>query len=86
MGLEALSGERAASSACLDNLRDNILELAAEEAGDDGGRRFVRAEPVIIADICRGETQEVGVRIHGCEHTGERQEKQLILVRALAGV
>ena len=86
MGLEALSGERAARSAGLDNLRDNVLELAAEEAGDDGGRRLVRAEAVVIADICRGETQEVGVRIHGCEHTGERQEKQLILVRALAGV
>ena len=86
MSLQALSGNRAARAAGLNDLRDNVLELGAEKTGDDGGRRLIRAEAVVIADIRRREPQQIRVGVHGRKYAGKSQKKELILVRALTGI
>ena len=45
-------------------------QLIAQEHGDDGGRRFVRAETVIVAGVGGAHAQKARVLIHRLHHRG----------------
>ena len=68
------------------DLLHNILELIAEEDGDNGGRRLVRAEAVVIADAGCGHAQQVRMAVDGLDDAREHQQELQILVRRLARV
>ena len=47
-------------SSCL----HDVFELLAEEDGDDGRRRLVGAQAVIVAGVGHGGAEQVGVLVH----------------------
>ena len=42
----------------------NRGQLIAQEHGDDGGRRLVGAQPVVVARAGNGDTQQILVFVH----------------------
>ena len=69
----------------LDALQD-LRELVAHVDGDDGGRRFVRAEAVVVARSCDGGAKEVCVLVDRLYDGAEHREEYGVLVRIGAGV
>ena len=60
-------------------------QLIAEEHGNDGGRRLVGAQPVIVARAGNGDTQQILVFVHRLDDGGEEEEKLGVLLRGIAG-
>ena len=52
---------------------DDALKLGAEEDRDDGRRRFLRAETVIVAREGDGAAQQLLILIHALDERGEQQ-------------
>lgn len=46
-------------------LINHVLQLFADEHGNDSGRSLVGAESVVISDVCRGFTKQIGVTVNG---------------------
>ena len=46
-------------------LIDHVLQLFTDEHGNDSGRCLVSAESVIISDICRRFTKQIGMTVNG---------------------
>ena len=59
-------------------------QLIAQEHGDDGGRRFVRAETVIVAGVGGAHAQKARVLIHRLHHRGEHEQEHPVLLRIAA--
>ena len=67
----------------LDGL-ENLCQLVSEEDGDDCGRRFVRAEPVVIAGCRHGQAQKILVVIHRLDYGAQKQEELRIFIGGLS--
>ena len=64
---------------------DDALKLGAEEDGDDGRGRFLRAETVIVAREGDGAAQQLLIFVHALDERGEHQQEHGVLARRLAG-
>ncbi len=67
-------------------LRDDVLELRAEEDRDDRGRRLVRAEAMVVAGVRDARADEVRVDVHAADDGEEEREELRVRVRVVAGV
>ena len=56
-------------------------KLVAEEDRDDGGRRLVRAETVVVARARRGGAEHVRMEIDRADDGGEDREEDGVLLR-----
>ncbi len=65
-------------------LLEDVLQLLAEEDRQDGGRRFVGAEAVVVRGARHGGAQKVLVAVDGAEHGGAHEQELHVLVRRLA--
>ena len=54
---------------------DDALQLVAEEDGDDGRRRFLRAETVIVAREGDGAAQQLLILVHALDEGGEEEQE-----------
>ena len=60
-------------------------QLVAEEHGDHGRRRLVRAEAVVVARRRDGDAQQILIFVHGLDDRHEEQQKPRVFIRRLAG-
>ena len=65
---------------CAAQLVNHILQLLSKEDGDNGRRRFVGAQPVVIAHICSRLPQQVCVKIHRLNDTCQHQKELDVLM------
>ena len=81
-----VDAERAAvDGAGLDRVEDRG-QLVAEEDGDDGRRRFVRAEAVVVARGGDGDAQQILILVDALDDRGEEEQELRVLLRQLAGL
>ena len=64
---------------------DDALQLGAEEDGDDGRRRFLRAETVIVAREGDGAAQQLLILVHALDEGGEEEQEHGVLAGRFAG-
>ncbi len=69
-----------------DDLADHVVQLVAQEDGDDGGRRLLGTQAVLVAGVGGGAAQQVGVLIHRLHDAGEDQQELEIFVGGIAGI
>ena len=70
----------------LDELLHNILQLLAEEHGDDCGRCLVCPQSVIVADIRCTLAEQISVGVNCLHDAGKYQQELDVLVRCVAGI
>ena len=70
----------------LDQGVDDGIELVTQEDGDDGGRRFVAAEAMIVARGSDGHAQKLLVAIDRFDRRDEEHEEAQIGTRIVAGI
>ena len=68
-----------------DQLRQHILQLLSQKDGDDGRRRLICAETVIISNIRRRFPEQIRMYVNGFEHTGQHQKELEVFMRRYAG-
>ena len=59
----------------LNELLYNIVQLVAEEYGDDSGRCFVCTKTMIVSDIGCGLTKQISVNINSLQDTSQNQQE-----------
>ena len=64
---------------------DDALQLGAEEDGDDGRRRFLRAKTVIVAREGDGAAQQLLILVHALDEGGEEKQEHGVLAGRFAG-
>ena len=67
-------------------LIEHIFQLLAEKDRDNGGRRLVRAEAVVVAGGRDSGAEQGGVLMHGADGGGAEHEELRVIVRVVAGV
>ena len=68
------------------DLLDDVLEHVAQEDGDDGRRRLVRTQPVIVVRVGDRDPQDIAVPCDRADD-GHQEEQELgVIVRRLAGL
>ncbi len=67
-------------------LLDHILQLLSQEDGNNGRRRFVCAESVIISHIRRALTQQIRMGVHSLDDAGQHQQELNIFVGGFSGI
>ena len=72
--------------AALFDLLEDVGEHVAQEDRDDRRRRFVRAQPVIVAGARDAEAQQPLELVHRAQHRGAEHEELDVVVRRVAGV
>src|SRR5690606_4713590 len=66
------------------DLREDVLELVAQEYRDDRGWSLVRTQPVIIAGICDRSPHQVLVTVHRSQYRRAEEQELHVLMRILA--
>ena len=61
-------------------------EVVPEVDGDDGGRRLVRAETVVVAGARDTGSEEILVLVDALDHGGQHDEEDEVVERVLAGL
>ncbi len=79
-GLQVLSLLGVHRVAGTDELLHHILQLCADEAGQDGGRCLVRTETVVIAHIGRRKPQKICMPVHRRQYAGQHQKELDVLM------
>ena len=69
-----------------DDLIDQVLQLRAQENGNDGGRGLLCAQAVLVAHVGGGLAEQVGVVVDGGDDAGEDQHKLQIIFGVIAGL
>ena len=69
----------------LDRLEDSF-KLFADEHRNDGGRRFVRTETVIVSGSRNGYAEQLLIIIDRLDHGDEEQKELRVLVGSVAGL
>ncbi len=64
---------------------DDALQLGAEEDGDDGRRRFLRAKTVIVAREGDRAAQQLLILVHALDKGGEEEQEHGVLAGRFAG-
>ena len=72
--------------AALLELLEDVGEHVAEEHRDDGRRRFVRAEAMVVARAGDRRTEQALELVHGAEHGGAEDQELHVVVRRVAGI
>src|SRR5207253_937611 len=81
-GALGLAGLRTA----LADLLEHVGELVAEEDRDDGWRRFVCTQTVIVAGTGNHSTQELGVEADGADYSTAENEELGLGVRRVTWI
>ena len=68
------------SLAGADELLYHVLQLLAQEYGDNSGRRFVGSQTVVVSNVRCGLTKQVCVGIYGFQDAGQYQQKLNVLM------
>ena len=63
-----------------DDRFQDACQFISEEYGDDGRRRLVRAETVVVSGCRRGYTQQILIFVHRAYHGAEKQQKLRVLI------
>ena len=63
-----------------------ILQLFAQEYGNDCGRCLVSSQSVIVADIGCTLTKQICMGIYGFQNTCQYQQELDVLVRSVTGI
>ena len=63
-----------------DELLYHVLQLLAQEYGDDSGRRLVCAQTVVVANVRCGLTEQVCVCIDSFQDAGQHQQELKMLM------
>ena len=63
----------------------NRRQLITEEDGNNGGRCFIRAQPVIVACGCHGNTQQILIVVHCLDDRTQEQQELGIFIRRFTG-
>ena len=71
--------------ATLFDLLEDVRQHVAEEDRDDGGRRFVRTESVVVAGAGDGRAQQALVLVDRADDRRAEHQKLDVVVRVLAG-
>ena len=66
------------------DLREDVRELLAQIYRDDGGRRLMRAEAVVVAGGGDRRAQQVGELVDAADNGGQHGQEDGILMRRLA--
>ena len=61
-------------------------KVLAQEDGDDGRRRLVGAEAVVVSCRRDGNAQEIRVLVHRCDHRDQEGQETQVLARMPAGI
>ena len=61
-------------------------ELVAQEDGNDGGRRFVGAQTVIVAGGGYRQPQQILIVVYGLDGTAQEQQELSVLIGGVAGL
>ena len=81
--LQLRASARGPGGSRLDGLHHGV-QLVAEEDGEDGGRRLVRAEAMVVAGAGGGRAQEVGVQVDRADDGQQHGEEDRVLLRVRA--
>ena len=65
---------------------DDGGQLVADIHGDDGGRRFVRAQTVIVARAGDADAQQILILVHGLDDRRQEQQELRVLHRRRARI
>ena len=65
---------------------DDGGQLVADIHGDDGGRRLVRAQAVIVARAGDADAQQILILVHGLDDRRQEQQELRVLHRRRTGV
>ena len=65
---------------------DHAGQLVAHVHGDDGGRRLVRAQAVIVARAGHGDAQQILIVVHGLDDRREEQQELRVVGRGRARI
>ena len=68
------------------DLLEHVGELLAEEDRHDRGRRFVRAEAVVVGGGRDDRAQQAAVLVHGADDGGAEHQELRVLVRRVARI
>ena len=68
------------------DLLEDVGEHVAEEHRQDGRRRFVGAEPVIVAGVRDAEAEQALPHVHRANHRGAEEQELHVVVRRVARV
>ncbi len=68
-----------------DGLQD-LVQLVTDENGDDGGRRLVAAQTVVIACRGDGDAQDFLILVHRCNNCQQENQELQVFRRRPAGV
>ena len=79
-------GFGAAVGFAVHNRIDQRRELLTHKYRDDGRRRLVCTQPVVVAGIGHRHAQQLLVIVHRLEHGGQNQQKLHVLARGFAGI
>ena len=69
---------------CRFNGLQNRSQLVAQEHRDDGGRRLVSAQPVIVARAGDRDAQQILMFVHRLDHRAQDQEELCVVLRRFA--
>ena len=62
----------------------HAFELFAQEHGNDGGRRFVCTQAVVVARSCNGDAQEILIFIHRFDYRAEEKQELRVFMGRIA--
>ncbi len=62
------------------------MQLLAEENRDDSGRRFVRAQTVIVTGACYGQSEQIGILVDSLDYRREERQKLRVLHGRASGI
>ncbi len=78
-------GDLPASALAAGNAVENFGEFAAQKDTDDGGRRFVGSQPVVVAGRGHADAQQVLVLVDGFDDCRAEKQELQVLVWGRAG-
>ena len=68
------------------NAIQHFRKLFAKEDGDDGGRRFMRAEAVVVVRRSGRGAQEIAMDVHGADDGCEKRQENSVFLWCLAWI
>ena len=67
-------------------LIDHVFQLLSHENGNNGRRRLVGAQPLVVAHVGGGLPQQIRVLVHRLQNAGQHQQKLNVFMGRFAGV
>ena len=85
-GLQFAALQTAGSLTGLHQLLHYVLQLLPQKYGDDGRRRFVRTQPMVVSHVCGALAEQIRMGIHRLHDAGQNQKKLNIGIGRVSGI